>query len=67
MHYGCREWKRRHLHEQTSLSAGTVANDDELASDFSHAGPVYTSAGLASVWKEEASKIRLYSRQLVKV
>lgn len=30
------QWRRRHLHEKTGLSAGTVANDDELASDFSH-------------------------------
>ena len=52
--YDHSEWKRRHLHEQAGLSAGTVANDDELASDFSHAGPVYTSASLASV--ERGSK-----------
>ena len=41
-----RERSRRHLHQETGLSAGTVANDDELASDFSHTVPVYTSAGL---------------------
>lgn len=41
------EWRGRHLHQETCLSAGTVANDDELASDFSHAVPVYTSARLA--------------------
>ena len=56
MHYGDGEWKSRHLHEQTSLSAGTVANDDELASDFSHAGPVYTSAGLAWVGKKKQAR-----------
>ena len=43
------QWSRRHLHQETGLSAGTVADDDELASDFSHAVPVYTSARLALV------------------
>ena len=56
MHYGHSEWKRRHLHEQTSLSTGTVANDDELASDFSHAGPGYTSARLASVGQRKQAR-----------
>lgn len=25
-----------YLHEQTGLTAGTIANDDELATDLSH-------------------------------
>lgn len=43
------QWKEKDLHKETGLSAGTVTNDDELASDFSHAEPVYTSARLALV------------------
>ena len=47
---GRSEGKKKHLHQETSLSAGTVTNDDELASDFSHTvlpEQMYTSAGLA--------------------
>lgn len=28
--------KRGHLHQQASLSTGTIANNDELTADFSH-------------------------------
>ena len=28
----------RHVHQQASLSAGTIANNDEFATDFSHGG-----------------------------
>jgi len=30
------EGRRRHSHEKASLSAGTVADDDELATDLRH-------------------------------
>lgn len=32
------ERRGRHSHEKASLSAGTVADDDELATDFRHSG-----------------------------
>lgn len=32
---GC---EANHLHQQTSLTAGTVTDNDKLASDFSHIG-----------------------------
>ena len=31
-----REQGDRHLHEQTGLSAGTVTDNDQLATDLSH-------------------------------
>lgn len=31
-----REHRRKHVHQQTGLSAGAVADDDELSADFSH-------------------------------
>jgi hypothetical protein len=31
-----RGWYDRHLHEQTGLSAGTVTDNDQLATDLSH-------------------------------
>lgn len=33
-----KRWKkeRRNLHQKTSLTAGTITHDDELAADFSH-------------------------------
>jgi hypothetical protein len=31
-----RSWYDRHLHEQTGLSAGTVTDNDQLATDLSH-------------------------------
>ena len=42
--------ERRHIHQETGLAAGTVTDDDELASDFSHAVPVYTSAPTGLGW-----------------
>ena len=31
-----RGWHDRHSHEQTGLSAGTVTDNDQLATDLSH-------------------------------
>jgi hypothetical protein len=28
--------RRKNLHQQTSLTAGTIANDDKLAADLGH-------------------------------
>ncbi len=40
--------KRANIHEQASLAASTVADDDKLPADLSHCGLV--SVGLVSGW-----------------